>query len=105
MAQRQGVGRGEVLTAQPVLQLCVPLGLQRTLGELHHQQRPFHVQPVEEPLEPGRAGTRGSLSLLLHQVSPGAPQQALQDALGLLDVDAFDGVGLEQQLGQPVEAG
>lgn len=105
VAQRQGVGRGEVLAAQPVLQLGVPLGLQRTLGELHHQQSPLHVQPVEEPLESGGAGARGPLSLLLHQVSPGAPEQALQDPLGLLDVDAFDGVGLEQQLGQPVEAG
>lgn len=105
MAQRQRVGRGEVLAAQPVLQLGVPLGLQRTLGELHHQQGPLHVQPVEEPLESGGAGARGPLSLLLHQVSPGAPEEALQDPLGLLDVDAFDGVGLEQQLGQPVEAG
>ena len=46
-----------------------------------------------------------SFPLLLHQVLPRAPEEALQYALGLLDVDAFDGVGLEQQLGQPVEAG
>lgn len=46
-----------------------------------------------------------SLPLLLHQLSPGAPEQALQDSLRLLDVDAFDGVGLQQQLGQPLEAG
>ena len=46
-----------------------------------------------------------SVQLLLHQVLPGAPEQALQDALGLLNVDPFDGVGLEQELGQPLEAG
>lgn len=103
------MSRGKVLTAQPVLQLRVPLGLQRTFGELHHQQGSFHIQPVEEALVSGSADKASPLSvslpLLLHQVLPRAPEEALQNAFGLLDVDAFDGVGLEQQLGQPVEAG
>lgn len=45
-----------------------------------------------------------SLPLLLHQILPWAPEEALQYALGLLDMDAFDGVRLEQELSQPVEA-
>lgn len=110
MAERQRVSRGKVLTAEPVLQLCVPLGLQGALCELHHQQGALHVQPVQETLVSGSINKADPLSLplsllLLHQVLPGAPQQALQDALGLLDVDALDGVRLEQELRQPLEAG
>lgn len=109
MAERQRVSRGEILTAQPILQLCVPLGLQWTLCELHHQQCPFHVEPVEEALVTGSVNVASpmsvSLKLLLHQVLPGAPEQALQYALSLLDVDAFDGVRLKQEPGQLLEAG
>lgn len=108
VAQGEGVGRGEVLAAQPVLQLGVPLRLQRALGELHHQQGSFHVQPVEEALVSGSvahaAPSAVPLQLLLHQVLPWAPQEALQDPLGLLDVDALDGVGLQEEVGESLES-
>ncbi len=52
LTQRSGVCAGEILTAEPVLQLGVPLWLQRALGELHHQQRTLHIQPVQQPVVP-----------------------------------------------------